>query len=224
MVVAGTGTGVGKTWVGCQLARHLQRAGARVAVRKLAQSFGPEEAGRTDAELLAAATGEMASEVCPPHRWYSRPMAPPMAAESMGLPAFRLSELLSELHWPPRTGLGLVEEAGGLGSPQAADADGVDVVRALRPDAVVLVAPPGLGTLGSVRLATLAISDQPAIVFLNQFEQGCELHERNYRWLADGQGLVVATAVANLVKLVADLRVSWVGGLSAGADGPPDCQ
>jgi dethiobiotin synthetase len=204
VVVAGTGTEVGKTWVSCELARHLQRLGRRVAARKLAQSFGPEERGRTDAELLAIATGERAADVCPPHRWYSRPMAPPMAAESMGLPVFRLADLLAELHWPLSADIGLVEQAGGLGSPQAADADGVEVVRALRPRTVVLVSRPGLGALGSVRLATMALVGQPTIVYLNRFEPGHELHERNRCWLADRQGLAVVTALADLSRLVAE--------------------
>ena len=123
----------------------------------------------------------------------------------MGSPAFRLSDLLTELHWPPGADVGVVEQAGGLGSPQAADADGVDVVRALRPGAVVLVAPPGLGTLGSVRLAALALGGQPTIVFLNRFEPSHELHERNRRWLADRQGLAVVTAATDLARLVAEV-------------------
>ncbi|MGA3221428.1 MAG: hypothetical protein ABSE77_20540 [Acidimicrobiales bacterium] len=69
VVVGGTGTEVGKTWVGCELARHLRGLGQEVSARKLAQSFGPEE-GPTDAERLAAATGEKAADVCPPWRWY----------------------------------------------------------------------------------------------------------------------------------------------------------
>ncbi len=58
VVVAGTGTDVGKTWVGCRLARHFRERGLSVAARKPAQSFAPDQAGPTDAEMLASATGE----------------------------------------------------------------------------------------------------------------------------------------------------------------------
>ena len=68
--------------------------GLQVCARKPAQSFGPDE-GPTDAERLAEATGESAAEVCPPWRWYPRPMAPPMAAESLGLPPFSLDDLVA---------------------------------------------------------------------------------------------------------------------------------
>ena len=86
VVVLGTGTEVGKTWVGAALARELRRTGRTVAARKPAQSFLPEELGGTDAEVLAAATGEAPHEVCVEHRWYPTPMAPPMAADALDRP------------------------------------------------------------------------------------------------------------------------------------------
>ena len=152
VVVTGTGTGVGKTWATCVMARHFRAIGLKVCARKPAQSFGADD-GPSDAERLAEATGETSAEVCPPWRWYSRPMAPPMAAESLGLAPFRLADISSELHWPPGVDVGLVEPAGGVASPQAADADSVDVVERLAPDLVVLVAGAGLGALNDVRLA-----------------------------------------------------------------------
>ncbi len=144
VVVTGTGTGVGKTWAACEVARHLGGTGLKVCARKPAQSFGPDE-GPTDAARLAGATGESAAEVCPPWRWYPRPMAPPMAAESLGLPPISLDDILRELCWPPGVDLGLVECAGGVASPQAADADVVDLVERLAPDLALLVAGAGLG-------------------------------------------------------------------------------
>ena len=159
VVVAGTGTEVGKTFVASALARELRRRGASVAARKPAQSFEPPvPPGTTDAEILASATGEEASDVCPPWRWYPRAMAPPMAAESMGEAAFSLQDLVGELRWPAGTEVALVELAGGLGSPQAADGDGADMVELLRPDLVVLVAGPGLGTLSPISLSARALA------------------------------------------------------------------
>ena len=73
VVVAGTGTEVGKTWLACQLAGAFRSRGLAVAARKPAQSFSPDETGHTDAELLARATGQAPRDVCPPWRWYLPP-------------------------------------------------------------------------------------------------------------------------------------------------------
>ena len=190
VVVTGTGTGVGKTWAACEVARHLGGTGLKVCARKPAQSFGPDE-GPTDAARLAGATTESAAEVCTPWRWYPRPMAPPMAAESLGLPPISLDDILRELCWPPGVDLGLVECAGGVASPQAADADVVDLVERLAPDLALLVAGAGLGALNDVRLAARALAGHPLVVYLNHFDAGDELHVRNRRWLADRDGLFV---------------------------------
>ncbi|MGO9657319.1 MAG: ATP-dependent dethiobiotin synthetase BioD [Acidimicrobiales bacterium] len=201
VVVGGTGTEVGKTWVGCELARHLRGLGQQVSARKLAQSFGPEE-GPTDAERLAAATGEKAADVCPPWRWYPRAMAPPMAAEALGLPPFGLDDLVGELRWPPGVDVGLVEWAGGVGSPQATYGDAVDLVERLAPDLVVVVAGAGLGALSNVRLAARALSRHPLAVFLNHFDDEDDLHGRNRRWLAERDGLRVYVSTAGLAEVV----------------------
>ncbi len=95
--VAGTGTEVGKTWTLVQLVRELRGRGRRLSVRKPAQSFEPAELGATDAELLAAASGEQPQSVCPAHRWYETPMAPCLAATQLGRPAFTTRELAVEV-------------------------------------------------------------------------------------------------------------------------------
>jgi dethiobiotin synthetase len=119
-------------------------------------------------------------------------MAPPMAAESIGLPPFGLDDLLNELRWPPGVDVGLVECAGGVGSPQADDGDGADLVERLGPEAVVLVAGAGLGTLNDVRLASRALSGYRPVVYLNRFAEDDEVHVRNRRWLAERESLAVA--------------------------------
>ena len=141
VAVVGTGTDVGKTWVAARLLTDLRAAGLRVAARKPAQSFEPgdDPAGR-DAAVLGAASGEAPERVCPPHRWYEVPMAPPMAAEALGRPPFTIQDLMSELRWPPPSDapasvdaesvdVGLVETAGGVRSPLAADGDAVALCR-----------------------------------------------------------------------------------------------
>jgi dethiobiotin synthetase len=206
VVVAGTGTEVGKTWVAARLTRDLQEAGVTVAARKPAQSYDPDDR-RTDAHVLAEATGESASDVCPRHRWYEVPMAPPMAAEVLGRPGFTVADLAAEIVWPrPAPSVGLVESAGGVRSPLAADGDTVDLVDAVRADEVVVVADAGLGTISHVRLAVDAL-DRTArptavAVFLNRFDDADELHRRNREWLVTRDGLDVTTSIDALAERV----------------------
>jgi dethiobiotin synthetase len=201
VVVTGTGTGVGKTWWAAQLARRLRTEGCAVAARKPVQS-GPDEP--SDADVLAAATGVGADEVCAPHRRYERAWAPPMAADDAGAPRFTVAELVAELSWPPGTAFGLVEGAGGPRSPLAADGDTVDLARALRPDGVVLVADAGLGTINAVRLSVAALGEFRVVVALNRFGSD-PLHTRNQAFLA-GCGYDVVTSVPELVERVVALR------------------
>lgn len=210
VVVAGTGTDVGKTWVTCRLAEYLRAQGMGVSARKPAQSFEPgTPAEATDAGLLAQATGEETSSVCPPHRWYNRPMAPPMAAASIGAPVPSIADLAAEVTWGPAAAVGLVELAGGLGSPLGADGDGVDLIALLAPDLVVLVSRPGLGALGEVRLSARALGPGPAlVVFLNRYQAGDELHWRNRAWLEQPEGLRVAVTIGQLVEAVAQRLAS----------------
>jgi dethiobiotin synthetase len=210
IVVAGTGTEVGKTWVGCQLVAELRARGLRVAARKPVQSFDPAD-GLTDADLLAEVTGTPVSEVCPRHRWYPIAMAPPMAAEHLGLAPFTLADLVAELHWPAGVEVGMVELAGGPGSPLADDGDGADLVELLRPDLVALVTGAGLGILSDVHLAARAFGTQPLIVYLNRYDPAQELHERNRRWLAERDGMVVAVSPQQLADAVASFNPGQAG-------------
>lgn len=215
VLVCGTGTDVGKTWVASRLLVELRRRGVTVAARKPAQSFEPGAAGAgpdgpTDAEVLAAASGEAPDAVCPPGRSYPRAMAPPMAAEALGLPGFSVAELVGALAWPPhRVGVGLVELAGGVRSPQASDGDATDVDVALRPDLLLLVADAGLGCLNGVRLSMEALGSGPtgggrgpAVVVLDRFEGGHDLHQRNRQWLRDRDGYRVVAVPGEEAALV----------------------
>jgi dethiobiotin synthetase len=204
VLVAGTGTEVGKTWVAAALARALRERGLTVAARKPAQSFDPgdDTAGRTDAQVLAAATGEDPETVCPPHRWYPVAQAPPMAAAALGRPPFTLADLVAELSWPAGTDVALVETAGGVRSPLAADGDAVDLAAALRPAISLLVADPGLGTINAVRLSADALAGHRPVVFLNRFDGGDDLHRGNAAWLRDRSGLRCETTITDLTGAV----------------------
>jgi dethiobiotin synthetase len=203
IAVAGTGTDVGKTYVAAALLRTLRDRGLRVVVRKPVQSFAPGDTS-TDAHVLAAATGAEPHDVCPPHRWLPIPMAPPMAADALGLPPFTIADLASEVTagTTSRTPV-LVETAGGVRSPIADDGDCAALIRTLVPNLVVLVADAGLGTINAVRLSRDALwKEGLVVVFLNRYDPDSDLHARNARWLARREGLVVLTDVEALANLV----------------------
>ena len=85
VIVAGTATDVGKTWLAARLIERLSEAGWIVSARKPVQSFDQaDDPNGRDASVLAAASGESRDVVCPPHRSYELAMAPPIAAELLG--------------------------------------------------------------------------------------------------------------------------------------------
>lgn len=223
VVVAGTGTEVGKTWVAAAVSRVLRDRGFRVAARKPAQSFEPSDLvpdadGQvvgTDADHLADATGEDPLVVCPPHRRYQVPMAPPMAADVLGRDRIAIDELAREVRasWGEnglveRADVGLVELAGGTRSPAAHDGDGVEFTRAIGPDLIVLVADAGLGTIHSVRSALdgLKALRAPIVVHLNRYGNAgavnaTELQRRNRDQLV-ADGCTVTTDIAALADAI----------------------
>lgn len=206
VVVAGTGTEVGKTWVTCRIVRELRATGLDVITRKPAQSFDPSDPA-TDAHHLGEASGEAPDVVCPRSRWYPEAMAPPMAAASLGRPPFTVEDLVAGIDWPlPAPDLAFVESVGGVRSPIAADGDTIDLLEHLQPDLVLLVADAGLGTINSVVLSLESI-DRGAhvarpIVVLNRFDATDELHRRNRDWLTDRLDVEVFASVAPVLAAV----------------------
>jgi len=203
VLVTGTGTEVGKTWVAARLLESWRELGLTTAARKPAQSFDPG-AGPTDAEVLGAAAGEAPDAVCPPARWYPLAMAPPMAADALGRDRFSVADLVGEITWSDRVvDVGLVEAAGGVGSPQADDGDTVALAAALRPDAVVVVADAGIGTINALRLSLDALGRLPVgttgrggspvevVAVLNRYDESSDLHRRNLAWLTERDRLPV---------------------------------
>jgi len=204
IVIAGTGTEVGKTWLAVQLLARARREDCTVAARKPAQSYA-ERDGRTDAELLATASGERPEAVCPRHRWYDVPMAPPIAADVLGLAPIALSDLVEESRWPDDVDVAVVETAGGLRSPIAHDGDNLKLIERLAPTHVVLVADAGLGTLNVVRLCMQALGGVRTIVFLNRYDPRSDLHCRNREWLVDRDGMRVVTDVETVWGVMCDV-------------------
>lgn len=206
VLVSGTGTEVGKTWVVARLAADWRAEGAVVVARKPAQSFDGTPSGdgstgaATDADVLAGATGEDPHDVCPEHRWYPLALAPPIAAAALGRPSFTVTDLVAELRWPAGRAAryGLVEGAGGPRSPLAADGDTVTLAEILGPDRIVVVAGAGLGAINAVLLAADAFAPHVPAVFLNRFDVSDPVHVTNAEWLRRHTGLRVATSVADL--------------------------
>jgi dethiobiotin synthetase len=186
VVCVGTATEVGKTFVGAAVLGELRRRGRTVAARKPAQSFAPGDPHPLDGEVLAGATGEPPERVCLPSRTYAVAMAPPMAADVLGRPVPTLRELLDELSWPdPPPDVRWLETVGGPRSPIAADGDAVDLVAAVGPDRIVLVAEAGLGAINAVSLSLApfrSLGHDP-VVILNRFDGADDLHRRNAAWL-----------------------------------------
>ncbi|MBL8778004.1 MAG: dethiobiotin synthase [Acidimicrobiales bacterium] len=213
VVVAGTGTEVGKTWCAARIIEHLRAAGVTVGARKPAQSFDPDDPYPTDAAVLAGATGEAEDDVCAPDQCYPVPLAPPMAATALDRPPIFLADLVAaSSSWPtPAPEIGFVELAGGVRSPLAneGDGDGVALTAALAPDSVLLVADAGLGTINSVRLSVEALASGcrvPIVVLLNRYDPADDLHERNRAWLAHQDGLDVVTTPADAAGRLRVLR------------------
>lgn len=205
LLVAGTNTDIGKTFVSVALITALRERGVEVAARKPVQSFAAG-ATETDADLLAAASGEDATTVCLAHRWFAAAMAPPIAADALGLPAFTIKELTHEFVAAER-GLTVVESVGGVRSPIASDGDTIDLADSIRPAFVLLVADAGLGTINSVRLSVDALAPHRVVVFLNRFDVHDEVHSRNAEWLRGSEGFEVLTDLdALLTTVTARLR------------------
>jgi dethiobiotin synthetase len=212
VVVAGTGTEVGKTWVSAALLVGCRAVGMNVAARKPVQSFEPGT-GPTDAEILASASAEDPAQVCLPHRSYEVPFAPPMAAAFLELPQIIDQELRDEIVWPDRRAdLGLVELAGGVASPLTSDRSTKEFVDAIGPDHILLVADAGLGVINAVRLSLLYLADRDGpvgtdcndhtdhsepVVVLNRFDPANRLHQLNARWLQTNDGLDVVTGAVD---------------------------
>jgi dethiobiotin synthetase len=201
VLVTGTGTAIGKTWFAAVTLGLLRDRGVHVAARKPVQSFDPGDRP-LDSEVLAASTGEEPNAVCRAERGYERALAPPMAAEALGLPAFTIRDLASELTWPDDVVVGIVEGVGGPRSPLATDGDTVDLAAAIEPDLVVIVADAGLGAINAARVSADPFAPRPVLVALNRFDDADDVHRRNRDWLRLRAGLEVATSPTELADRV----------------------
>jgi dethiobiotin synthetase len=153
LLITGTDSGVGKTWVGRALGHALAAAGRRVVAIKPVET-GCEDATALleDGTLLAAATGQR-EPLAALHR-FAAPLAPALAGEDepVDLDALILSiESLSV-----GAEVLLVEGVGGLLSPITWDWTVVELARTLGATALV-VGSDRMGTISHVLLTLSAL-------------------------------------------------------------------
>jgi len=151
IVLVGTGTSVGKTWLGAALLRELSRRGVACVGLKPIESGVTDEAA-TDAAILGAA-GSLRPGA-PPFR-FAPPISPHLAARQAGT-SIPLDEPLRYVQSQESGSDGtaprvvVIETAGGLFSPLSETLVNWDLARALDPSLWVLVAPDALGVLHDV--------------------------------------------------------------------------
>jgi dethiobiotin synthetase len=164
--VAGTGTDLGKTHVGCALLEAARVRGMRVdAFKPVVSGFDPAAPETSDPARLAAALGrpDAWADVSP--RRYRAPLAPNLAARLEG-DVLRMDDLVADCQtW--LTGrdidLALVEGAGGVMSPMTDDATNLDLMTALALP-VLLVAGSYLGTASHLLTALEVVRARGLVV------------------------------------------------------------
>ncbi len=155
VVVTGTDTGVGKTWVAVRLIRALRRYGHTVCPLKPVESGCLESDGgllAQDAEALREAAGLERLEAVVRFKLRA-PLAPVLAAEREGVPV-ALQDLLEFCRRPD--GVRVIEGAGGWRSPLARDGDLRDLAAALELP-VLVVAEDRLGAINHTLLTCEAV-------------------------------------------------------------------
>jgi dethiobiotin synthetase len=179
-LIVGTDTGVGKTWVTCNVARALIDAGQQVvAVKPIETGCEDGASADEDGARLAAATGQNG-----PKRALVRlpgMVAPAIAADQAGVEV-DYEDLVARLRSlaTPETLL-LVEGTGGLLSPLTWTENHLDLAHSLRAR-VLLVAADRLGAIGHTLLAlqVLNAGKVPVLgVVLNQVGQPDESTRTN---------------------------------------------
>jgi dethiobiotin synthetase len=156
--ITGTGTGVGKTYVGALIARALAAGGRRVGIYKPVASGCEVHDGRlvaSDALALWEAAGRPGTleQVCP--QSFAAPLAPHLAARAEGR-RVDAGLLRSGLEcWRETSDVVLVEGAGGLMSPVSDDDYNADLAADFG-YALVVVSGNVLGTINATLQTLIA--------------------------------------------------------------------
>ena len=155
ILLTGTDTRVGKTWVGSTVALALQSAGKQVVAVKPVETgcIGPP-GEREDGALLARATGQLQ----PSHAIFRLPeqMPPALAGDRSGITIDFDALVLKLERYGEQAEYLLIEGVGGLLAPITWEWNMVDVARALGACALV-VAVDRLGTINQTLLTLSAL-------------------------------------------------------------------
>ena len=238
VVVLGTGTGVGKTWVTQTLTEALQRAGARATALKPIETGVPSQstpaitdprstirsvvasplAERSDAAVLASI-----SSTRPPAPPYALPdpVSPHLAARRAGrhIELRKVNDYVMQVENEVTshvTSFVLIESAGGCLSPLGLGLSNADLALALEPAIWVLVAPDALGVLHDVSatLGVLAARRRlPDHVVLSAAREPDASTGTNAAEL-EALGIVTATATVGRGDTTRSMRsraTSWLG-------------
>lgn len=172
--ITASDTNVGKTWIACQLVKHLLRRGHSVKVRKPVESgCQKDDQGRLspdDGRLLQNAAGNIETlDIITPYR-YPAAVAPDRAARLKG-ESIHIHQLYDAVvNGCQDEDMIIAEGAGGFYSPLAEDGLNSDLARQLDLP-VIIVAPDRLGGINQALLTLSAVEkenlDVHAIV-LNQ--------------------------------------------------------
>ena len=153
LLITGTDTGVGKTWVGRALGHALARQGRRVvAVKPVEMGCAHLAPHEEDGALLAAATGQ--AEPREALYRFDTDVAPAVAADAAGTPLDLDAMLLRIEALADGADVLLLEGSGGLLTPFTWEWTIVDVARSVSAAALLV----GSDRLGTINLALMTLS------------------------------------------------------------------
>jgi dethiobiotin synthetase len=164
VVILGTGTDVGKTFVTACLARGLRQHASVLALKPIESGVAPGEGG--DAAAIAVAAGHAPS--LSPWR-FKRAVSPHLAAREQGsaLDVAEVADWVAKQEQRAGARVVLVELAGGAFSPLGPGLTNLDLAQALSPALWLLVAPDSLGVLHDVGATLRALPRVPDAIVLS---------------------------------------------------------
>jgi dethiobiotin synthetase len=163
VVMLGTGTDVGKTYVTSALARGLSKSCRVLALKPIESGVAEGKVG--DAGVIAQAAGHEPRL----SRWrYRMPVSPHLASRESGdvIDPAAVAAWVKEQEEQASPDVALVELAGGAFSPLGPGLTNVDLALALEPALWFLVAPDALGVLHDLGAALRAMPRGPDAVLL----------------------------------------------------------
>lgn len=164
VVMLGTGTDVGKTYVTRRLAEALRARCSVLALKPVESGVVAERS--SDAEGIAEAAGHAA--LLSPWR-FTKAVSPHLAAREAGQ-ALDVAEIVAWTRARERaraSHVTLVETAGGALSPLALGVTNLELALALEPAIWILVAPDALGVLHDLTATLRAMPRAPDAVVLS---------------------------------------------------------